>query len=151
MPRFNKIYAGPTHETMPQVHEAPAAASTLPGSAVVLNGSGQFALAAANSTGEVFIAQDNYLAMKGVDDAIAATNTVIGLVPLDGQLFNLRFTTGQNVAKGAAIALGAGGKFVVAAAGSRVVAFAEESYNNTSGADQLIRCRAAKGYNIAAA
>lgn len=144
MPRYNKIYAGPTQETMPQVVEAPAAAATLPGSAVTITG-GQFALAVAATTNAIYFAQDNYLAGKGVDTAIEATNTLVGLVPLDEQMFNLRFPTGVNVTKGAAITLGAAGKFALAAAGNRVVAYAEETFNNNTGADQLIRCRAARG------
>lgn len=150
MPRYNKIFAGPTQETMPQVRELPAAASTLPG-LIVTPTAGKFAKAVAATASAVLIAQDNYLAMKGVDDAIAADDTLIGMEILPGQLYNVRIATATNIALGAALALGAGGYVVAAAAGARVIFHAEEAYNNTSGADQLIRVRGVVGYRLAAA
>lgn len=150
MARYNKIYAGPFTENTPQVQELPADATTLPGCAVVIS-SGKFALASATTVGKVFVAQDNYLTGKGVDDAIAADNRVIGMEMLDEQLFNVRVPTATNVTRGAALTTGADGKWVLAAAGRQVYAYAEEAYNNTSGSDQLVRVRAASGYRLPAA
>lgn len=149
MARYHKIFAGPVTENIPQVVELQAAASTLPGCAVVVS-SGKFALAGATTTGKVFVAQDNYLTMKGVDDAIAADDRVIGMELLPDQLFNVRVPTSTNVALGAALSVGANGKWVLAGAGRPVYAYAEEAYNNTSGADQLVRVRAATGYLLPA-
>lgn len=151
MARYNKIYAGPATQATPQVQEAIAAVDLLPGRIVVLDGSGEFALAGAATTGKVFVVQDNYLALKGVDDVIAAGNRAIGMEMLDEQFFNVRVATGNNVAKGAALTPAANGELALAALSDMVVAFAEESYNNTSGSGQLVRARAAKGYLTAAA
>lgn len=150
MARHNKIYAGPFTEATPQVQEALAAASTLPGCLVVFS-SGSFALAGATTVGKVFIAQDNYLLMKGPDDAWAAGDRMIGMEMLDEQFFNARVATGNNVAKGAALTPAANGLLALASTSDMVVAFAEEAYNNTSGTSQLVRVRAAKGYLTAAA
>lgn len=150
MARYNKIYAGPVTEVTPQVQEAPAAADTLPGCLVVLT-AGEFALAGAATVGKVFIAQDNYLAMKGVDDVWEEGDTMIGMEMLDEQFFNARVATGNNVAKGAALTPAANGLLALASTADMVVAFAEEAYNNTSGESQLVRVRAAKGYLTAAA
>lgn len=149
MARYNKIYAGPVSETLPQVQERLCAASILPGTALVESGSA-FAQAGAASNAKLYIAQDNYLAMKGVDDAWAANDRIIGMEMLDEQFFNVRVPTATNVTRGAALTTNASGKFVLATTGNRIVAFAEEAYNNTSGADQLVRARAAKG-NLASA
>jgi hypothetical protein len=149
MARYNKIYAGPVSETLPQVQERLCAAAILPGTALVESGSA-FAQAGAASNAKLYIAQDNYLAMKGVDDAWAANDRIIGMEMLDEQFFNVRVPTATNVTRGAALTTNASGKFVLATTGNRIVAFAEEAYNNTSGADQLVRARAAKG-NLASA
>ncbi len=145
MARYNKIFAGPFTEATPQVQEAIGAAAILPGLAIVFAGA-QFAIANATTAGKVLVAQDNYLTMKGVDDAWAAGDRVIGMELLDEQFFNVRVPTGVNVAKGAALTTNATGRFILATTGRQVFAFAEEAYNNTSGSDQLVRVRAAKGY-----
>lgn len=144
MARYNKIFAGPVTENIPQVRELPAAAATLPGCAVV-SSSGAFALSGATTVSKIYVAQDNYLTMRGVDEAIATGDRVIGMELLPEELFNVRVPTGTNVALDAALTTGAAGKWVLAAAGRPVYAYAEEAYNNTSGADQLVRVRAAVG------
>lgn len=149
MARYNKIYAGPVSEVLPQVQERICAAAILPGTALIESGA-NFAQAGANSNAKVYIAQDNYLAMKGVDDAWAANDRIIGMEMLDEQFFNVRVPTAVNVARGAALTTNAAGKFILAVTGNRIIAFAEEAYNNTSGSDQLVRARAAKG-NLAVA
>jgi hypothetical protein len=150
MARYNKIYAGPVTQTLPQVQELPADAATLPGCLIVMT-NGEFALAGASTVGKVFIAQDNYLAMKGTDDAYDAGDVCIGMELLDEQFFNARVATGNNVTRGAALTPAANGLLALASTSDMVVAFAEEAYNNTSGESQLVRVRVAKGYLTAAA
>jgi len=150
MARYNKIYAGPSSEVLPQVMELPAAASTLPGSAVVVT-SGEFALAGATTVGKVWFAQDNYLTMGGVTDAVDEGDVVIGLEPLPHMLFNVRVATGNNLVKGDALTPGAAGVLVKASTADMVVATAAETYNNNTGADQLVQVRPAIGYLTAAA
>lgn len=151
MARYNKIYAGPFTEAKPQVREALAAASTLPGCLVTINGAGKFALATAATVGKVFVAQDNYLTQKGVDTAWAADDTMIGMEILQEQLFNVRVATGNNVAVGDALTPAANGLLAKASTSDLVVAYAEEAYNNTSGDSQLVRARCATGYLTAVA
>ncbi|ASS57589.1 hypothetical protein [Rhizobium leguminosarum] len=148
MARYNKIYGGPAEEVKPQVHEAICATSVLPGTAVVRT-AGAFVAAVAASKGRMFVVQDNYLAMKGVDDAWPAGDRIIGMELLDEQLFRVRVPTGTSITQDAALTVNAAGKFIPAVAGNHVVAFANETYNNTSGADQLVSVRAAKGYTFA--
>ncbi|KQQ46515.1 hypothetical protein ASF69_04625 [Rhizobium sp. Leaf311] len=149
MARFNKIFAGPYTEATPQVQERICATAVLPGTALVESGSA-FAQAGAASNAKILIAQDNYLALKDVDTAWPANDRVIGMEPLDEQFFNVRVPTGTNVTRGAGLTTNAAGKFVLATTGQRIIMFAEEAYNNTSGADQLVRARKAQG-NLASA
>ena len=143
MARFNKIYVGPVTEVTPQVQERICAAAILPGTALVESGA-NFAQAGANSGEKLYIAQDNYLALKGTDDAWPAGDTVIGMEALDEQFFNVRVPTGVNVARGAKLTTNATGRFVLATTGQNVAVVAEEAFNNTSGSDQLVRVRIAR-------
>ncbi|MDH2092328.1 hypothetical protein N5K21_26775 [Rhizobium pusense] len=143
MARFNKIFAGPFTEATPQVQERVCATAVLPGTALVESGS-SFAQAGANAAGKIYIAQDNYLALKDVDTAWPANDRVIGMEPLDEQFFNVRVPTGTNITRGANLTTNASGKFVLATTGQNVKLVAEEAYNNTSGADQLVRARKAQ-------
>lgn len=85
-----------------------------------------------------------------MDEAWALGDTMIGMEMLDEQFFNVRVPTGQNIARGAKLTTNATGRFVIATTGHRIIATAEEAYNNTSGSDQLVRVRAAKGHLAAA-
>lgn len=150
MARYNKIFAGPYTEATPQVAERPAAAAITPGQLIAI-AAGQFTPAGATTVGKVYVAQDNYLAMEGVDTPYAIGDTVLGLDLLDDQFFNVRVATGVNVARDAALVPGPNGTVALATAGGKqVVATAEEAFNNTSGSAQLVRVRAAKGYLTAA-
>lgn len=143
MARFNKIFAGPVDQNKPQVQERICAAAVLPGTALIESGA-NFAQAGAAAATKVYIAQDNYLALKDVDTAWPAGDRVIGMELLDELFFNVRVPTATNVARGANLTTNAAGKFVVATTGQRVIMIAEEAYNNTSGADQLVRARKAQ-------
>lgn len=142
MPRHNKIFAGPFTEATPQVQERILNGAYVPGTAVVIT-SGNFAQAGANSGDKVYILQDNYLALKGVDDAYLSGDRGIGMELLDEQFFNVRVPTGVNVAQNAELTTNSTGRFVLATTGQNVIVTAEEAYNNTSGSDQLVRVRKA--------
>ena len=143
MARYNKILAGPVDENKPQVQERICAAAILPGTALIESGS-NFAQAGANASVKFYIAQDNYLAQKGVDDAWPANDRIIGIEPLDELFFNVRVPTGVNIARGSELTTTSVGKFTLATTGQNVKMIAEEAYNNTSGADQLVRARKAQ-------
>lgn len=149
MGRYRAIFGGPVEKTMPQVRELPAAADTAPGSLIV-ESADTFAFATAATTGKVYLAQENYATMKGVDDVIPTGNTVFGLELIDSHMYRALVATGTNVAKDAPLAPGANGELVVAGAADRVVFFADEAYNNTSGTAQLVKVRPANGYVSAA-
>lgn len=150
MARYNKIFAGPFTEATPQVQERTAPANAIPGRLVVESGTA-WALAGATTVGKVFVLQDNYLALKGPDDAYTTGDVAMGMEMLDEQFFNARVATGNNVTRGAALTPAANGELALASTSDMVVAFAEEAYNNTSGSGQLVRVRVAKGYLTAAA
>ena len=97
MARYNKIYLGPVSEAKPQVLELTAADGDLsPGNLLVIS-SGEFDNAAADTVGKVWICQDNYLAMKTVDDDYADGDTVIGMELLDEQIYAGRIADGVNI------------------------------------------------------
>ncbi len=150
MARYNKIYAGPWRESMPQVAEALATVETLPGCLVVWTAAGLLDLADGTTTGKVLVAQDNYLAMKGVDDAWAADSTMVAIELLDEQFVNVRVATGNDIARGDALTPAAAGLVAKAAGSDKVIGYAEETYNNDTGDSQLVRMRAGQGYVTAA-
>ena len=149
MPRFNKIFAGPVTETLPQAQERICDTSVLPGTLVVESGA-KFAPAGANSGEKLYVVQDNYLALKGVDDAWPAGDRIAALELLDDQFFNVRVPTGVNVARGAKLASNAAAKLALATTGQNVALVAEEAFNNNTGSDQLVRARVARR-NVAVA
>lgn len=149
MPRYNRIYAGPVSEPTPQVQERILSGAYLPGTALVESGA-NFAQAGANSGDKIYILQDNYLALKGVDDAWPSGDRGIGMELLDEQFFNVRVPTGVNVVRGAELTTNGTGRFVLATTGQNVAVVAEEAFNNNTGSDQLVRVRKA-GRNVVAA
>jgi hypothetical protein len=143
MARFNKIFLGPVQKTLPQVKELLAAAALKPGRLAVIT-SGKFALAAATTVGKVWLIQDNYLAMKGVDADWAQDSTAIGIEMEDDCLYAARIANGVNItAVGTPLTPGATGTLAIAALSDLVVAYSDEVYNNNSGSEQLIRIRPA--------
>lgn len=143
MARYNKIFLGPVEKNKPQVRELLAAAALKPGRLAVIS-SGKFALAGATTVGKVWLIQDNYLAMKGVDDDWAQDSTAIGIEMQDDELYAARIANGVNVsAIGTALTPGANGTLAIASTSDLVVAYSEEVYNNNSGSEQLIRIRPA--------
>lgn len=107
--RFNKIYAGPATEVLPQVVEMPVTAAYLPGVVMTLTGTAKFTLAGIATTTQLFVLQENYLAMLDVDDAYQVDEVGLGLVPLDTQLLNCRFAASTALVKGEPVALAANG------------------------------------------
>lgn len=143
MARYNKIFLGPVEKTKPQVKELLAAAALKPGRLAVIS-SGKFALAAATTIGKVWLIQDNYLAMKGVDTDWAADSTAIGIEMEADCLYAARIANGVNItAVGTALTPAANGTLGIASTSDLVVAYSDEVYNNNSGSEQLIRIRPA--------
>lgn len=144
MPRYTKILLGPARKNDPQVWEAPAAAETLPGTFVTVNTDGEFVAAGVAPTDLVRIAQENYLALRGVDVPYAADDRLIGIEMQRDVLYAGRLAAGQNIARiGAPLTTNAAGHLIAAGAGVRVVAYADEVYNNDTGTTQLVSIRPA--------
>lgn len=152
MARYSKILLGPARKNDPQVFEAEAGAAITPGCLIVLS-SGRFVLAGATTVGKVWIAQENYLAMKGVDTAYTAYaagppvvdgDRVLGLEMQDDVLYAARVANGVNItAVGTALTPAANGTLGIASTSDLVVAYADEIYNNNAGSTQLVRIRPA--------
>lgn len=143
MARFNKIYLGPVDKPLPQARELPASVALTPGTLVVV-AAGKFAPAGDDNEGKFWIVQDNYLQLKGVDANWAANDTAIGLELLDDRIYAGRIGTGANVTYGTPLKHAANGRLAVATLGTdRVIAYADEVFNNTTGAEQLIKIRVA--------
>lgn len=151
MARYSRIHLGPARKNDPQVHEAEAGASSAikPGTFIVLS-SGRFVNAGADTVGKLWLAQENYLAMKGVDTAYKAYvsasdrgDTVLGLEMQDDTHYAAVIATGTNItAVGTPLKLASGGKLAIATPGTdNIVAFSDEVFNNNTGSDQLIRIR----------
>lgn len=143
MARFNKIFRGPFEKPKPQVRELLANVALLPGRLVTYS-SGKFVLASATTVGKVWLVQDNYLQLKGVDDTWAADNTAIGIEIEDDSLYAARIATGINInAVGLPLTPAANGTLGIASTGDLIVAYSDEVYNNNSGSEQLLAIRGA--------
>lgn len=151
MARYSRIHLGPARKNDPQVREAEAGGAIAPGTFVVLS-SGRFVNAVASTVGKVWLAQENYLAQKGVGAPYAAYSagppivrgdTVLGLELQDDTHYAAVIATGTNVsAPGTPLKLAAGGKLAIATPGTdNIVAFSDEAFNNNTGSDQLLRIR----------
>lgn len=151
MARYNKIFLGPVEKTLPQVMELTAADGDIsPGNLLVV-ASGEFDNAAATTVGKVWIAQDNYLAMKTVDDDYLDGDRVIGMELLPDMLYAGRIANGVNItAIGTPLTPAAGGLLAIASTSDKIVGYSEEVYNNNTGAEQLIRFRPSQSYLSAA-
>lgn len=148
MARFNKIFAGPTRDPLPQVKErlAPAGGLT-PGSIVTLNGDDWALHGTAGGRGDLYVVQENYLAMRTPDDDYDEDDTAIGMEPLDEHRFRVLVATGNNVSEGDPLSSLGDGTLGIAGAtsGDEVLFFAEESFNNDTGSNQLVTARKASG------
>lgn len=143
MARYNKILLGPGRKNDPQVKELLANVALKPGRLAIIT-SGKFALAAATTIGKVWLVQDNYLAMKSVDDDWAADSTAVAIEMQDDCLYAARIANGVNItAIGTALTPGANGTLAIASTSDLVVAYSDEVYNNNSGSEQLLRIRPA--------
>lgn len=143
MARYNKIFLGGVDKNKPQVKELLGDVALKPGRLVVVS-SGKWALAAATTVGKVWLVQDNYLALKGVDDDWLDEDRVVALEMLADELYAARIANGVNItAIGTALTPGANGTLAIASTADLVVAYSDEVYNNNSGSEQLLKIRPA--------
>lgn len=146
MARYNRIFAGPAKKNDPQVEEAPCNVALKPGTLVTLSGGKWIAHAVAGGRGRFRVLQENYLVCEGVDTDVAANDTGIGLIPEDDEMFYVRVATGNNLTKGdGLVSNGAGLLAKAATQGHEILFTAEETFNNNTGASQLVLVRPAQG------
>lgn len=151
--RYNKIYAGPATEVLPQVVEAVAGPADVAPGQVVTFVNGEFDQAGVATLTQLFVVQENYLAMLGVEDLYEADETVIGIIPVDNIFLNCRFAASAALIKGDAVALAANGllRKLPATTGSYiVVGYADETVT-LGGAEDLIRVRWTQPRQVAVA
>lgn len=152
--RFNKIFAGPVTEVLPQVVEASAGVADIKPGQVLTLVSGEFDQAGAATLTQLFVAQDNYLAMLGTNDVYLDGETTPGIVPLDNQLLNCRFAASAALTKGDAVALAANGllrKLPATTGAYIVIGYADETVTLGSGGEDLIRVRWAQPRQVTVA
>jgi hypothetical protein len=143
MARYNKIFLGPFTEPRPQVREAIGDVPLTPGTLVVQS-SGKWVLAGASTVGKVWIVQDNYLQLKGVNDAWADEDRVVAMELLPNMLYAGRIADSVNIsAVGVALTPAANGLLGIASTSDLIIGYSEEIYNNSSGTTQLIKFRPA--------
>lgn len=143
MARFNKIFLGPVDDNKPQVKELLGDVALKPGRLVVVS-SGKWALASATTVGKVWLVQDNYLAMKGVDDDWLDEDRVVALEMSGDNVLAARIADGVNItAIGTPLTPGATGTLAIASTSDLIVAYSDEVYNNNSGSEQLLKIRPA--------
>lgn len=143
MARYNRIYAGPVSETLPQVVEKLAAADITPGSVAQISTDDEIvAHGTAGGRGAYFVVQEDYLTLSSVDTDIAEGSIAIGMRPLDEQFFNVRVAAGTYV-QGAELASAGDGTLVAATSGDEVLFYSEES--TTLDDPDLLRARVATG------
>lgn len=151
MARYNKIYLGPSQFPLPQVMELIADTDLTPGVLAVVS-SGKWALAGASTVGKVWLIQDNYLQLKGVDNVWSAASTAIGMELLPDRLYAGRIANGTNIsAIGTALTPAANGLLGIASTSDLIIGYSEEVFNNNTGATALIKFRPSLTYLSAAA
>lgn len=151
MARYNKIYLGPVQLPLPQVMEKVGDVALTPGCLVVLS-SGKWVLAGASTVGKVWLVQDNYLQLKGVDTAWDDESTVIGMELLPDRIYAGRIANGVNItAIGTPLTPAASGLLGIASTSDLIIGYSEEVFNNDTGATALIKFRPSLTYLSAAA
>ena len=129
----NTVYIAPA-ECKPDVTELTASASILPRQ-VLVESSGQFALAGADQGGIVYFALEDILGE--VTDAYAVDATVQGARPKSGEYYELTLAASQTITKHHALTTDASGNLVAIGAGSNPIAYADEAVTTTGSAGSI--------------
>lgn len=131
------IHAGGVFPNPLLNREGNAAVATKPG-VVGFFDAGKFKVSVdGNESAILYVANMDYLRCKGVDDAIAANDYVVGIHPMQGMFLNVRAAAGT-YKKGQALSV-ANGQVKAAATGESVRAYVEEDKAYTTVAGDLLR------------
>ena len=147
MARYGTIFAGGIEKTMPPSVNRDADVALAPGTIVTLNPDGEFiAHASQGVRGSFFILAEGYLTQDDTDTNIPANGTGVGYYPLDDKFFYVLVETATSVVDEVTLLTSNGaGVLEIAASGDEVLFVAAETYNNTTGANQLVAVRPYKG------
>lgn len=142
----NLIFAGPTTQNVPQVKEKLAGAAFLPGAIVTLDASDEFIPhGVAGGRGRYYVAQENYLVMKNVDDTYSTGDLAIGMIPLDEQFFYVRVGASQTITEDDALSSNGSGNLIAAVTGDEILFYAEEAVTTGVGETALVLARVNSG------
>lgn len=117
-----------------------AAAELLPGTAAVINSSGEFAQAAA-LTGRLYIIDCAYHQGLGIRDAVPAGDSAVGNYVEEGRELALLCAPGA-YKKDSPIKLGASGQFTLATSDAdSVIGYSQDEYTIAASTTEFIRVR----------
>lgn len=147
MARYGTIFAGPVEKTMPYSRNTDVDVDLAPGTIVTLNGDQEFVAHATQGVrGAFYILAENYLTQDDTDTDIPANQTGIGYLPDESCFFHVLVETGTSVVRGVTqLTSNGSGALEIAASGDDVMFIADETYNNTTGSNQLVLVRPYKG------
>lgn len=129
----NLVYIGPA-EHQPDVQERLASEAISPGQ-VLVETSGEYALAGADAGGIVYFAGCDIL--EEVTDSYASGDTVQGFRPQSGEYYELTLASSQDIDKDAALTTDASGNLVALGAGTNTIAYADESVTTTGSTGKI--------------
>lgn len=147
MARYGTIFAGPVMKTMPPSVNLDVNAATAPGTIVTVDGDGEFIPHATQGVRSSFyILAENYLEQADTDTNVPANQTGVGYYPLEDKIFYVLMETGTSIVKDVTLMTSNGsGALEIAASGDDVFFIADETFNNTTGSNQLVAVRPFKG------
>jgi hypothetical protein len=136
---FASRSSGDSSQKNPHYVEAPASVALTPGEIVVINPSGEFALNAVGDNELVYVVNTNSIKQLGVSDAWSIGDTVVAMLPRDGEKYNVRLAVGQTLVVGTPLTGAADGQLAVGVAGTdEILMYSDEIVASTT-AGQLVR------------
>ena len=147
MARYGTVFAGAVQKTMPASIERAVDAATAPGTIVTINATDEFIPHASQGLrGSFFILSENTITQDDTDTNIPANQTGIGYYPALDCFYHVLVETGTNMtAEVTQLTSNGAGVLEVAAVGDEILFIAAETYNNTTGSNQLVLVRPYQG------
>lgn len=136
---FASRSSGDSSQKNPNYEEALGSVALIPGRLVVHNANGEFAYNAAGNNELVYVVNVNAVKQSSVDDAWSADNTVVAILPRDGEKFNVRLAAAQALVKGTPLTGAANGQLAVGTPGTDEILFYSDEVVAATTADQLVR------------
>lgn len=143
MARHGTIFAGPIEKTQPQSEDFDVDVATTPGTICTLNTDQELvAHATQGGRGSFFIVGEQTTTQSDVETDIPANETATAFYPQQDCFYHVLVETGTNMTREVTqLTSNGSGVLEVAASGDEVLFIASETYNNTSGSNQLVLVR----------